>query len=721
MSESPNRFPDVLGEETMGYQLPPPRVLVVDDEPMIARSIYDLLTERTNYRVIVAAGGHDALAKIEASLYTPKDGIDLVLLDITMPVISGLDVLQWIRKHPGLETLRVVMLTGVDDKHNMINALSQGADDYITKPYHSQELLARMSTTLRTQRLEKQLYRQGRQLSMLHVVGTRLTKSLEVQDLLQQGVQGAQKLLEVESACIYMHVQAERLLRCRVMASDEHRALSAESFPDIAEGKGVISLAYLNRITQCVNEVETDQRFVPQVDQPPTYKVNNLVVSPIFLRGHPAGVFVALNKKAGSFSHSDVDLFVSLAGTISQAIDNAYLFRTLNQRQKELYESTKTLQALIDGILYPIYTINQRWQLVSINKTKADEEKIEAKSLLGEVCYRAFFKREKPCEHCLAAKIIKEQAPRRWTVRWVGTDYLPQEWDVNAYPIPNYKGSEARAVIFWQDRTEERRMENSLHQAAKLSAVGQLAAGVAHEINNPLTVITTGAEMLKEIVPKDATEDYEVVEWISKAAARATKVVRGLLDFARQSRFYFEEGNLVESLEDTIDLVAYQMKKSNVQIIKKFSDELPTITASWEHLKTVWLNLLINARDAIKDKEWEERFIEIVARPAPTNDHVQILFHDNGQGMREEQMVHIFEPFYTTKDPGKGTGLGLATCHRIIDQHGGEITVTSQFGQGTTFVIRLPVGEKNGLSEVKEGDSLYYEGNGLGTESAEIP
>ena len=714
MSESPNRFPDVLGEEAMGYPLPPPRVLVVDDEPMIAKSIQELLTTRTNYRVILSAGGHDALAKIEASLYAPEDGIDLVLLDIMMPVVSGLDVLQWIRQHPGLETLRVVMLTGNDDKPNMINALSQGADDYITKPYHSQELLARMSTILRTQRLEKQLHRQSRQLAMLHLVGTRITKSLEVQDLLQQGVQGAQKLLDVETACVYMHVQTDRVLRCRVVASDDRRSLSAEAFPDIVEGNGVISLAYLNRATHCVNEVTVDKRFVDQVDQPPTYKVRNLVVSPIFLRGHPAGVFVAMNKNSGSFSHSDVDLFVSLSGTISQAIDNAYLFRTLNQRQKELYESAKTLQALIDGILYPIYTINNRWELVSINKTKADEEKIEGENLLGEVCYRAFFKRDQPCEHCQAAKIMAQQAPRRWTVRWVGTDYLPQEWDVNAYPIPNYKGNEARAVIFWQDRTEERRMENSLHQAAKLSAIGQLAAGVAHEINNPLTVITTGAEMLKEIISKDSAEDYEVVEWISKAANRATKVVRGLLDFARQSRFHVEGGDLIESLEDTIDLVAYQMKKSNVQIIKKFSDELPQITASWEHLKTVWLNLLINARDALKDKEWDERFIEIVARPAPTNDHVQVLFHDNGQGMREEQMIHIFEPFYTTKDPGKGTGLGLATCHRIIDQHGGEITVTSQFGRGTTFVIRLPVGEKNGADD--DDDSLYE----IGTESGEL-
>jgi signal transduction histidine kinase len=124
---------------------------------------------------------------------------------------------------------------------------------------------------------------------------------------------------------------------------------------------------------------------------------------------------------------------------------------------------------------------------------------------------------------------------------------------------------------------------------------------------------------------------------------------------------------------------------------------LPSIVARWEHLKSVWLNLLLNARDAVQNLS-EGRQIEIVTRPGKDSETIQVLVHDNGKGMSPAETAHIFEPFYTTKVPGKGTGLGLATCHRIIEQHGGEISVASKLNEGTTFLIVLPLqrSEKNG-------------------------
>jgi signal transduction histidine kinase len=117
---------------------------------------------------------------------------------------------------------------------------------------------------------------------------------------------------------------------------------------------------------------------------------------------------------------------------------------------------------------------------------------------------------------------------------------------------------------------------------------------------------------------------------------------------------------------------------------------LPKVTASWEHLKSVWLTLIVNARDATLTNT-EARQIEITTRLGADGSHVQALFRDNGKGMAEAELKHIFEPFYTTKDPGQGTGLGLATSHRIIEQHNGEINVVSAPGEGTTFIVRLPI------------------------------
>ncbi|MEM7801202.1 MAG: ATP-binding protein [Chloroflexota bacterium] len=323
---------------------------------------------------------------------------------------------------------------------------------------------------------------------------------------------------------------------------------------------------------------------------------------------------------------------------------------------------------------------------------KADEIGLSIRELRGGRCYETFFNRNVPCEHCLAAQMMSDEIPRTWSVKWRGEDHLPREWDVNAYPIPGGNQLyDARAVVVWQDRTEERRLEQSLLQAGKLAAIGQLAAGVAHEINNPLTAINANAEMLKMFI--DGNEDtYDMVDIIHTAGVRAAKVVKGLLDFARDQQYSFRWVEVNESIQQSLDLVIYQLNTARVEIVKEFDDDVAEIQASAEHLKSVWINIMINARDAMQESGTEAPQLNIISRrTASQKDWIEVVFSDNGPGISEEKAQHIFEPFYTTKDPGKGTGLGLATCLRIIEQHHGTIEMISPPGQGTTFIIRLPI------------------------------
>jgi two-component system NtrC family sensor kinase len=209
---------------------------------------------------------------------------------------------------------------------------------------------------------------------------------------------------------------------------------------------------------------------------------------------------------------------------------------------------------------------------------------------------------------------LSRQQAQTWTVRWIAADHLPREWQVDAYPIPASQASSARAVIVWQDRTEERRLENSLMQAEKLAAIGQLAAGVAHELNNPLTAVNANAQMLKMVIP-NSDENYEAVDLIARAGERAAKVVRGLLDFSRKEQYSFVLGDINASISEALDLIGYQLQSSYITVRHQLDPELPQIVASWEHLKSVWLNLLLNARDALQQVEAERR-IEIVTRRA---------------------------------------------------------------------------------------------------------
>jgi len=191
------------------------------------------------------------------------------------------------------------------------------------------------------------------------------------------------------------------------------------------------------------------------------------------------------------------------------------------------------------------------------------------------------------------------------------------------------------------------------------------------------------------VIP-EADDNFEAVDLISRAGTRAAHVVRGLLDFARQEHYKFVPGDINVSIEEALELVTYQLQSAQIDVITMLAPDLPVIVGSWEHLKSVWLNLLVNARDALQDVE-QKRDLEIRTRLSSDEDHMQVIIRDNGKGMSAAQAAHIFEPFYTTKDPGKGTGLGLATSHRIIEQHHGEINLVTAPEEGTTFIVRLPL------------------------------
>jgi two-component system NtrC family sensor kinase len=666
----------------------PARILLVDDEPEIAESLSDFLVRKERYNVSLAATGEEAIAIMER-LLADQIELDLVLLDMRMPGISGLDVLNWIREHPILQYTRVVLVTAAAGSEEKVEALSAGADDYITKPFYPKELLARVKTILRTQQLEKQLQRQSQQLSFLNHIGQELATVLETQDVLTTAVTGARQVFELETISAYM-LEGGRL-RCRAIAGDNGR-FTPESYAAIIPNQGFIGQVFVKQAPALLNDAWTDTRYDPRIDAPPDTTVSTLIVAPIVVRSRSVGVLAGYNKKNGRFTEVDLELFASLAISVSEATENAWLFQRIRMRQKELLENRNTLQALIDGIPHPIYTINNNWQLVAINRSKIDPLN-PSTELTGKICYEAFYQRNSPCPHCKVAASLTHKEAQGWSVKWLGDDHLPREWDVNAYPIPGSKADSANAVILWQDRTEERKLESSLLQAGKLAAIGQLAAGVAHEINNPLTAINANAEMLKMFIPPE-DENYEAVDLIARAGERATKVVRGLLDFARQEQYKFTSNAINTSIQQTLDLVSYQLQTANIQVIENYAVDLPTITASWEHLKSVWLNILVNARDAVETRS-EDRKIEITTCLIEENYCIQVLIRDNGKGMSAAEAEHIFEPFYTTKDPGKGTGLGLATSHRIIEQHHGDINVVSSPDEGTTFIIRLPIEQED--------------------------
>jgi signal transduction histidine kinase len=234
-----------------------------------------------------------------------------------------------------------------------------------------------------------------------------------------------------------------------------------------------------------------------------------------------------------------------------------------------------------------------------------------------------------------------------------------------------------------------------LVQAAKMSAVGQLASGVAHEINNPLTgvlnniqLLKTQLEQKKDVSPSELKEIIDIAE---ESASRCKTIVRTLLDYSRVSRGPFQFLSLNETIEKVFPLIDIELKKENILIQKEFQPDLPKILGDSQLLQQVIFDIIANARWAILQKSKEGGMIKIKTEASPDKNTVLIYISDSGIGITEANIRRIFEPFFSTKPPGEGTGLGLSIVYNIIRDHKGTIEVESQPNQGATFKISLPL------------------------------
>jgi signal transduction histidine kinase len=253
--------------------------------------------------------------------------------------------------------------------------------------------------------------------------------------------------------------------------------------------------------------------------------------------------------------------------------------------------------------------------------------------------------------------------------------------------VVTQQGEIEGVIAIGQDLTRMRELERRVIQAEKLASLGQLAASVVHEINNPMTVILSNGEMLRDLLPPD-DQAREHVDLILSAGKRSSKIVRNLLDFSGRMQIEFSATDLHKTIDDTVSLLKHQFKRSSTSIECDLQAQPPTVLGNRDQLQVVWMNLLVNALDALGERP-EGRHIRV--RSTQSEDgRIQVTVADNGNGIPPETAKHLFEPFFTTKRPGVGTGLGLFNCYNIISQHGGDISVDSQLGTGTTFTINLP-------------------------------
>ena len=236
-----------------------------------------------------------------------------------------------------------------------------------------------------------------------------------------------------------------------------------------------------------------------------------------------------------------------------------------------------------------------------------------------------------------------------------------------------------------KDITHRKEIEKHMLRADKLASLGKLSAGLAHEINNPLGMILGYTQLLLRY-EKPETQRYSDLKIIEKHVRNCKAIVEDLLNFARSTETKKIESNINELLRDVLKVMEHQFEMNGIEIVADLNEELPNMTIDPEKIKQVFMNILMNAKDAIQGRGK----ITIKSDLNSRDNTVVITFSDTGCGIRSENLPHIFDPFFTTKPTGKGTGLGLSVSYGIIQDHGGNIEVESKVDEGTTFIVTLP-------------------------------
>ncbi|MDH5695456.1 MAG: ATP-binding protein [Dehalococcoidia bacterium] len=242
----------------------------------------------------------------------------------------------------------------------------------------------------------------------------------------------------------------------------------------------------------------------------------------------------------------------------------------------------------------------------------------------------------------------------------------------------------------------EKQLQQELNLASRLASIGRLAAGIAHEINNPLTAILGFSQrLLRKSTDTKVNRDLEIIR---SEAQRAANVVENLLTFARRREPKKEYSDINDIVHKALQLRAYQLKTNNIEVVTDFAPGFPKAMVDFHQIQQVFLNLILNAEQAMSEVN---RRGKLVIKTRGIKDYIRIAFTDDGPGIPAEHLDKIFDPFFTTRGEGGGTGLGLSICHGIVVEHGGRIYAQGKPGEGTTFFVELPLTtEKNGSKAV---------------------
>ena len=601
---------------------------------------------------------------------------DIILLDYNLPSQNGLSVLKRIKKE-NLTDAPIVLVTGHGHEKVAVEAMKAGAFDYVVKspdypgilPNVVKRVLSKYKIYQDKKKMEAEIVLRNKELQVLNSISEVLNQSLILEEILLGAIQRISDNLYLDTVGIYLRDGRKQTLTLKtgLGALDQ-----VQEFQRIElEGRGVKNMLIGKGplVTDClVDEANSFARALAGQG------MQSLISVPLTYKSRFLGVCLAGSQDKDYFAERRVNLLASIANQISIAIENAKLYSQTDKLKNNL-------ENVFNSSLDMIVTLSESGKITFHNEKFANVY-VQGKDVIGRdflelvpESLRDFFSTKLRELQCGKTSLYETEMLHK--------DNTPMPCLISQSTLRG----RGEFLLVIKDISEIARLQEQLLQSEKLSALGQMIAGAAHELNNPLAGILGYSQLLlEEKLPGNVRGDLEV---ILKEAMRCQNIVRNLLTFARKQNSKRQQVDVNDTLNRVIALHSSQLKGSEVEVTRKFAEGTIQVFADEHQLQQVFSHLVENAFDALRISRKKHKRLTVTT--TKLDDVIRIEVADNGIGIPNEDRSKIFDPFYTGKEVGEGIGLGLSMCFGIVQSHQGTIHFESELGEGSTFVVALPV------------------------------
>ena len=715
------------------------KILIIDDRA-VNRQFLTTLLGYQHHDLREAADGAEGLR------IAREQRPDLIISDVLMPTMDGYEFVRQLREDLAVGQTPVVFSTAhYLSRESQALAEKCGVASIIYKPCEPQTVLDIVSAALQRrvepepaaapeaeefdhehQRLltnklaetTNQLRDAHGKLTALIELSTELAGERDPVELLDRYCSVAREVIGARWTLVVLLDHDRKTIQHFCMVG-----LDLDDSPPLRSAlleTGVFKTLMNEGQTICLSDVTSIPVTLRLPDSLP--RAASLLVAPLAMRGRVDG-WICLADKLGfdAFSEQDKQLAEALAAKMAVAYDNARLYsesmkyasklETEISERKRVEDQLRLQSAALESAANAIMITDANGKIIWVNPAFSRTTGYSFEEAVGRNPRLLNSGKQEPAFYEEMWKtILSGKVWRNTLINRCKGGTLNHE-DLTITPILNQTGKITHFVAIKQDITELQQalsevqekneelalMTQQLWQASKLATMGELAASIAHELNNPLATVGLRTENLLMQMPADS-DQRKPLEIIAQEVDRMGTLVNNLLQFSRRGHRQVSTVDPREEIMNSIEFVRYHLRNRKIEVVSEFADSLPTIQADRQQLRQLFLNLLTNASDAMP----QGGMLTLRADSNGADEAmVAIDFVDTGEGIAAENLERIWDPFFTTKPEGKGTGLGLGICRRIVEEHGGEIDIQSGAGRGTTVHIVLPATTKEVASYTK--------------------